>query len=32
VGAIDQLVPAGELVGRIVAEAEDALRRVDRLR
>ena len=32
VGSIHDLVPAGELVGRIVAEAEDALARVDRLR
>ncbi len=32
VGAIDELVPAGELVVRLVADAEEALRRVDRLR
>jgi len=32
VGAIDELVPAGELVARIVADAEAALRRVDGLR
>jgi enoyl-[acyl-carrier protein] reductase II len=32
VGAIDELVPAGELVGRIVAEAEAALARTDTLR
>jgi len=32
VGAIDQLVPAGELVGRLMAEAEAALARVDTLR
>ena len=32
VGAIDELVPAGELVGRLMAEAEAALARVDGLR
>src|SRR5450631_2124963 len=32
VGAIDELVPAGELVGRLMAEAEAALERVDGLR
>ena len=32
VGAIDELVPAGELVGRLMAEAEAALKRVDGLR
>jgi len=32
VGAIDELVPAGELVGRIVDEAEAALARADSLR
>jgi enoyl-[acyl-carrier protein] reductase II len=32
VGAIEELVPAGELVGRIVAEAEAALARADALR
>ena len=31
-GAIDELVPAGELVGRLMAEAEAALARVDGLR
>jgi enoyl-[acyl-carrier protein] reductase II len=30
-GAIDELVPAGDLVGRFVAEAEQALARVDPL-
>jgi enoyl-[acyl-carrier protein] reductase II len=32
VGAIDDLVPAAELVARFMQEAEDALRRVDGLR
>jgi enoyl-[acyl-carrier protein] reductase II len=32
VGSIDALVPAGELVGQLVADAEAALRRVDGLR
>ena len=32
VGAIDELVPAGELVGRIVEEAERTLARIDTLR
>jgi enoyl-[acyl-carrier protein] reductase II len=32
VGAIDGLVPAGELVARLMAETEDALARVARLR
>ena len=32
VGAIDELVPAGELVGRLMAEAESALDRVAGLR
>lgn len=31
-GAIHEVVPAGELVARFVAEAEEALARVDRLR
>jgi enoyl-[acyl-carrier protein] reductase II len=32
VGAIDTLVPAGDLVRQLVADAEQALQRVDRLR
>jgi len=32
VGSIDELVPAGELVGRIVAEAEEALDRLAAIR
>jgi hypothetical protein len=32
VGAIDELVPAGEIVRRIVAEADDVLARLERVR
>jgi enoyl-[acyl-carrier protein] reductase II len=32
VGAIDALIPAGELVAQLVADAESALERVDLLR